>query len=183
MNKWVYFALLAVVGACVGIINGNGWPGLGWDLILLAVTLALLAIVIRSTASETQEHEYRRTYEASKEATYSAFCGVLANLDYKITMNDPDAGTLLFKGGKRGPWIPRLGVECRASVHQLGDRESEIVIAGRVVPTDQDGRSALPYPEGMRRRAAKLLDGVGATVVTYSVLDAALANGPRAHPR
>ncbi len=176
MNKWVYCALLAMGGACVGIVNGNGWPGVGWDLILIAVTLALLAIVIRAIASETQEHEYRRTYEASKQATYSALCGVLGRLDYKITMNDPDAGTLLFKGGKLGPWIPRLGVECRASVHQIDDRESEIVIAGHAVPTDKDGQLTLPYPEGMGTRAAKLLDGVGATVVTYSVIDAALAD-------
>ena len=109
MNRWVYFALLAMIGACVGIINGNGWPGKGWSLLLIGVVLALLAIVTRYLASETQEHEYRRTYEASKQATYSALCGVLGNLDYKITMNDPDAGMLRFEGGRLGPWIPRLG--------------------------------------------------------------------------
>jgi hypothetical protein len=89
-------------------------------------------------------------------------------------MSDPDAGTLLFRGGTRGPWIPRLGVDCSASVRQVDDRESEIVIAGHAVPTDGDGRMTLPYPEGMGTRAAKLLDAVGATVVTYSVIDAAL---------
>jgi hypothetical protein len=99
MNRWVYFALQAAIGACVGIINGNGWPGVGWDLILAAVVLALLAIAIRHIAAEMQEHEYRRTYAASRDAAYSALCGVLGNLDYKITMSDPDAGTLLFRSG------------------------------------------------------------------------------------
>jgi hypothetical protein len=174
MSRWVYFALLAAIGVCAGIINGNGWPGVGWDLILAAVILALVAIAIRHIAAETQEHEYRRTYAASKEAAYSALCGVLGKFDYKITMSDPDAGTLLFRGGTRGPWIPRLGVDCSASVRQVDDRESEIVIAGHAVPTDGDGRMTLPYPEGMGTRAAKLLDAVGATVVTYSVIDAAL---------
>lgn len=175
MKRWVYFALLAMIGVCAGIINGNGWPGVGWDLALTAIVLALLATAIRYIAAEMQEHEYRRTYAASKDAAYSALCGVLGSLDYKIAMSDPDAGTLLFKGGRLGPWIPRLGVECRASVRQIDDRESEIVIAGHAVPTDKDGHMTLPYPEGMGTRVAKLLDAVGATVVTYSVIDAALA--------
>jgi hypothetical protein len=175
MKRWVYFALLAMIGVCAGIINGNGWPGVGWDLTLTAVVLALLAIAIRYIAAETQEHEYRRTYAASKEAAYSALCGVLGSRDYKIAMSDPDAGTLLFNGGRLGPWIPRLGVECRASVRQIDDRESEIVIAGHAVPTDKDGHTRLPYPEGMGTRVAKLLDAVSTTVVTYAVIDAALA--------
>jgi hypothetical protein len=177
MNRWVYFALLAAIGACVGIINGNGWPGVRWDLVLTAVVLALLATAFRYLAAEAQEHEYRRTYAASQEAAYSAFCGVLGDLGYRITMSDPDAGTLLFKGGRLDPWIPRLGVECRAFVRQIDDRESEIVITGHAVPTDRAGHGTLPYPEGMGTRAAKLLDAVGATVVTYSVIDAALAIG------
>jgi hypothetical protein len=107
-------------------------------------------------------------FAASKDAAYSALCGVLGSLDYKITLSDPDAGTLLFEGGKLGPWIPRLGVKCRASVRQIDDRESEIVIAGHAVPTDKDGHMTLPYPEGMGTRVAKLLDGVSATVVTYA---------------
>ena len=97
MNRWVYFALLAMIGACAGIINGNGWPGPGWDLILIGVMLALLAIEVRYITAEAREHEERRTYEASKDVTYSVLCAVLGNLDYKITMSDPDAGTLLFR--------------------------------------------------------------------------------------
>ena len=38
------------------------------------------------------------------------------------------------------------------------------------MPTDKSGKMTIPYPEGMGTRAAKILDGVGATVVTHALL-------------
>jgi hypothetical protein len=186
VKLWVYFALLAAAVACFGVIEAvpSGRP---YTFLLLLVLFVLGYLWWRSHVDEeAQEREYRRTYEASSEATYTALRGALGDLDYKVTVGDPDTGTLQFTGGKLGPWIPRLPVECTASVRQLSDRESEIVIAGRECPPQRQGWFTPPqglsgsyiYPEGMRRRAARILDEVDAAVITYSILDAAPADDP-----
>ncbi len=174
MKKSVYFALLAVSGACVGVIQGLA--SLEWPALLAALILILMAVALgRSIRSETKEQAYCRTYEASREATYTALCGALGNLDYKVTARDPAAGTLQFSGGTRGPWIGRLGAECTASVRQVGEQASEIMIAGHATAADRRGLGLLVYPEGMRARISRILDQVGATVVRYSVINTALA--------
>jgi hypothetical protein len=173
VSRWVYFALLAGLGASVGIVNANT-VGAGWTVASVVVALGVAAILQVSVGSETQQREYRRTYDASTEATYVALCGSLSDLDYRITTRDADSGKVAFTGGKLGPWIPRLGVECVASVRQIADQESEITIAGHVSGAERQGRGVLLYPEGLTSRAARILDRVEATVITHSVIDATL---------
>jgi hypothetical protein len=174
MNRRVYFALLALLAVCVGIVNGQPSSG-GLILVCVLVAVAVAAIVQVRVGRETQEQEYRRSYEASNEATYIALCGSLGDLGYEITARDPESGKVTFTGGNLGPWIGRLGVECCAWVRQIGDRESQITVAGHASRADKHGWGVLLYPEGMDRRAARILDRVNATVITYSVIDAALA--------
>jgi hypothetical protein len=174
VKKSVYFALLAVCAACVGVIQGLA--SLEWPVLLAALVLILVALALgRSIGSETKEQTYCRTYEASRAATYTALCGALGSFDYKITASDPAAGTLQFSGGTRGPWIGRLGAECTASVRRVGEEASEIVIAGHAAVADRHGRGLLVYPEGMRARVTRILDQVDSTVISYSVIHAALA--------
>jgi hypothetical protein len=183
VSRWIYFSFIAGAIAWFGIVEASLLPDI-WIVLLL---LALLAGVgIWQHYIDAQEgREYRRTFEASTEAAYSALCGALADFDYKITARDPSAGTVRFRGGKLGPWIGRYGVDATASVREAGDRSSEITIAGRESPGEKHASSWSPafwaatYPEGMARRAARLLDRVQATVVTYSELDA-VPIGPEA---
>ncbi len=149
-------------------------PGIGL-VIVLAIAFCAAMTWRHYLIAETEEHESRRAFNASSEATYAALCGALATLGYKITSSEPDVGTLQFRGGTLGPWIGRLGVECRASVCQLGDRQTEVVIAGHASPADKHGKGMLLYPEGMRSRTARILDQVDATVITHRTIDAALA--------
>jgi hypothetical protein len=171
MNKWVYFATLPVIVVCYAIVlDGTGKPGL---LLAMLAGAAVIALWMRSAKATMQEREYRRTYEASRAATCTALCGVLGELEYKITMRDPSAGEFRFKSGNADRWIPRLPVECSASVQQIGDRESEVVIRGRAVPGDERWSYTPAYPEGLESRARRIFDRVGATVVTCSLIDAA----------
>jgi hypothetical protein len=146
MNKWVYFATLPVIVVCYAIVlDGTGKPGL---LLAMLAGAAVIALWMRSAKATMQEREYRRTYEASRAATCTALCGVLGELEYKITMRDPSAGEFRFKSGNADRWIPRLPVECSASVQQIGDRESEVVIRGRAVLAMNVGATRRPTRKG-----------------------------------
>jgi hypothetical protein len=183
VSRWIYFSFIAATLAWFGIVEASLLPEI-WIILLL---LALLAgFGIWQHYIDAQEgREYSRTVEASKEAAYSALCGALADLDYKISARDPSAGTVRFRGGKLGPWVGRNGVDATASVRETGDRSSEITIAGRESSAENHTSPwgpafwAATYPEAMARRAARILDRAQATVVTYSVLDS-VPIGPEA---
>jgi hypothetical protein len=181
VNKWIYFAVGAVSLTFLGLAEAS-LISQDWKMLLILVLVALAVIWRLYLNSQMEPHEFRRTYEASREAAYNALCGALAYLDYTITMRDPNSGRVQFKGGKLGPWIGRFGLDCTASVHQTADRESEIVIAGRVSSAQKEGQGFLIYPEALASRAGKILERVQATVVTYSVIDAA-SRSSRDEPR
>jgi hypothetical protein len=139
--------------------------------VLVLVMLPLAALWHRSVRSQAEDHTFARRYEASPEATYSALCGALLDLDYRITIRNPNAGEVQFKGGKLGPWIGRFGVEGAASIHKAAENESEVVITGRASLADKHGSGFLIYPEGMGVRIGRILDRVQATVVPISMLN------------
>jgi hypothetical protein len=190
VKLWVYLALTGTWVACYGVAHAA--PSTIPYLFLSAFVLFILWYLWwrRRDGDETQERRYQRTYEASSEAAYSALCGALGALEYRITTGDRDTGTLRFAGGQLGPWVTRLSVDGTASVRQVGDRESEIVIAGHECRPDFRaplGSANAPegfmiYPEGMKLRAEKIFDEVGATIVTYSLIDAGFAD-PRPDTR
>jgi hypothetical protein len=156
--------------------------------IVLVISLGTgLTLVMRQTRqleTESRDGDYRRTYEASSGATFSALYGAVVDLDYKITARDPTSGTLQFKTGSLDLWIPRLALDCRASVRQIDDKTSEVVLAGQAdlgagAGYGHKARGAMGglsmLPGGLRPATEKILDRVEATVVTYAATNAAPA--------
>jgi hypothetical protein len=172
LNRWTY-VLLTVLGlACMAL------PVLFTILAVLVIT-PILWIYLRSTNKEDQS---RRTYEASCEATYIALCGAVGSLGYRVTANDPTTCTLRFKTGWTDLWIWSSSMEYTASVRQIDNTLSEISLAGRVSQEDIDEwresqfrLAKPPYPGVKGPAAKKILDRVAKTVITYPVIDGALA--------
>jgi hypothetical protein len=160
-------------------------------VISLATLVALVVIQRRRFGSESQDADYQRTYEASSDATYSALYGAVIDLGYKVTAQDPAAGTLKFKTGSRELWIPRPSLDCKASVRQIDGKTSEVVLAGHADLGARDVHGHLIqgamggvsiFPEGLGTATKKILDRLDATVITYAVLNTAPAQ-PIVDPR
>jgi hypothetical protein len=171
VSKWTYFALLAVAVVSFAVAEASILSA-GWTVLLITVLLLLALGWRRYINVSTSEQAFRRSYAVSEAAAYSALCGALLDLGYVITTRNLSAGTLQFRGGRLGPWIGRFGTECKASVRGLGDRESEIVIVGRVSTADRHGWGVLIYPEPLDSRIETILDRVQATAGISAVLDA-----------
>jgi hypothetical protein len=93
---------------------------------VLVISLAILVAVVlaqnRRFESESRDPEYRRQYESSRDATYSALYGAVINLGYRVTAQDPAAGTLQFKTRLVDLWIPHPSLECTALVRRRRQR-------------------------------------------------------------
>ena len=178
MNRWWYTGLLAVVAAYVVVMHAEL---LSRDTgFFLTCALVLGATLLRRfTPDRRQPREFRQTYQASGEAVYTALCGVLAELNYRVKAHDACIDEVRFTGG-RNVWWGGPDAEGTASVHQNGDG-AELVISLHDVPEGHPvwgGRRATllwganrAYPEGIALRAKRILDRVQATVVTYAMID------------
>ena len=164
---------------------------LGWELpdrwLVFAASLAVVVAVAvaesRRFRSESHDREYRRVFDASVAATYTALCGAVADLGYKTIATDPASCTVRFKTASFDLWVPRPALECEAAVGQVEGGRSEVVVGGRAEnglrPGDRRGTpyvgAVVVFPAGVGVAAQRLLDRVGATVVTHPVIDAALS--------
>lgn len=179
MSRVLYLLGLAAF-VCMNVAALSEFHG---RFLVLAVSLsALLWITVlqrRRFREESDDHEYRRRYAASSDATYAALCGALGDLGYRVTWHDPASRTLRFRTSSPDIWIPSPWVDCRASVRQTDDATSEVVIEGRVdvappaegsAPGGSPLRTVSTYPAGLTEATEKILDRVGATVVTYAML-------------
>ena len=180
MTRWVLYilglaAFVAMNVAALGDFQ-DGWIVL---VILVAVTAAVLVMERRLRESDSRVPTYRRTYEASRVATYSALYGAVIHFGYKVKARDPSAGTLQFKTGFPDLLIPRPELDFRASVREIDDKVSEVLLAGHAdlglqigsghrVQQAMGGLSI--FPEGTGPAAKKLLDRVDATVITNRVV-------------
>ena len=164
---------------------------LGWELpdrwLIFAASLAVVVAVAVAEAhrfrSESHDREYRRGYDASITATYTALCGAVADLGYHATATDPASCTVRFRTASFDLWVPRPALECEAAVRRIDGGSSEVVVTGRAENGLRPGdRRRAPYagavvvfPAGVGVVAQKVLDRVGVTVVTHPVIDAALS--------
>jgi hypothetical protein len=153
----------------------------------LAVLIAVWLAQSRRFESESRDPEYRRQYEASRDATYSALYGAVIDLGYKVTAQDPAAGTLHFKTRLADLWIPHPSLQCTALVRDLDANTSEVVVGGQadLDTRREDGQRAwgtmqivATFPSGLRPAANRILDRVGKTVLTHAVLESAKPLGP-----
>jgi hypothetical protein len=151
-------------------------------VISVAVLVAVLLAQSRRFESESRDPEYRRQYESSRDATYSALYGAVIDLGYRVTAQDPAAGTLQFKTRLVDLWIPRPSLQCTALVRDVDVNASEVVVGGQadLGVRREDGqrvrgtmRIVATFPSGLGPAASRILDRVGETVVTYAVLDSA----------
>jgi hypothetical protein len=94
VNRWVYSAFLAVVAACVVVIEGGLLPALWAGLFIGAMAIGG-PFWWRYVQTERQEHGFRRTFEASGEAVFSARCGALGGLNYAKRILDRVQATVV----------------------------------------------------------------------------------------
>ncbi len=185
MRRWALY-IVGLAGVVVLQV-----AALEWELpdrwLIFAATLAVVVAVgvteARKFRSESHGREYRRGYDASITATYTALCGAVADLGYHTTATDPATRSVRFKTASFDVWVPRPSLECEAAVRRIDGGRSEVVLTGeaenRLRPGDRRrapyAGAVVVFPAGVGVVAQKVLDRVGATVVTHPVIDAALA--------
>jgi hypothetical protein len=155
-------------------------------VISLAVLVAVVLAQSRRFESQSRDREYRRQYESSRDATYSALYGAVIHLGYRVTAQDPAAGTLQFRTRLVDLWIAHPSLQCAALVRDIDVNASEIVVGGQAdlgARREDRHRARGPmrivatFPSGLGPAANRILDRVSETVVTHAVLDSAAPLG------
>ena len=183
MRRWALY-IVGLAGVVVLQVAALGWELPDRWLIFAASLAVVVAVAVaegRRLRSESHDREYRRIYDASAAATYTALCGAVADLGYRTTATDPASRTVRFKTASFDLWVPRPALECEAVVRRADGGSSEVVVRGRAEnglrPGDRRGApyvgAVVVFPAGVGVAAKKLLDRVGATVVTQPLIDAA----------
>jgi hypothetical protein len=184
MTRWALYVLglAALVAVQVAALGDGLHDRLSIFAVSLAVVVAVCLVEARRFDAENRARDYRRSYEASREATYTALCGAVADLGYRTTASDPGSATIGFRSSSPDLWIPLASLECEASVRQVDPNTSEVVVRGTAERGSRaaDGRAGyagglMVSPRGTGTAAKAILDRVQATVVTYPVIRDGLA--------